>query len=123
LTTRKYLKGKTRTLILPNMFPFHCTQRVAFPLHNRYNTIDATEPTFCLPKHKVRLIHLNGKRLLGREISMIHFQANNLPPVTNEEMLRIYETIKTPHKLGPVIKWDNDFTDSPTVFRQGDVPV
>lgn len=54
---------------------------------------------------------------------MIHFQANNLPPVTNEEMLRIYEAIKTPHKLGPVIKWDNDFTDSPTVFRQGDVPV
>ena len=51
---------------------------------------------------------------------MIHFQANNLPPITNEEMLRIYETIKTPHKLGPVIKWDNDFTDSPTVFRQED---
>ena len=50
---------------------------------------------------------------------MIHFHATKVPPVTKEEMLKIYETIKTPHKLGPVIKWENDFTDSPTVFRQG----
>ena len=51
---------------------------------------------------------------------MINFQANETPPVTKEEMLRIYETMKTPHKLGPVMKWNDDFTDSPTVFRQGD---
>ncbi len=51
---------------------------------------------------------------------MIPFQRNETDPVTEEEMLRIYETIQTPHKLGAVIKWDHDFTDSPTVFRQGD---
>lgn len=51
---------------------------------------------------------------------MINFQANKIPPVTKEEMLRIYQAIQTPHKLGPVMKWNDDFTDSPTVFRQGD---
>ena len=49
---------------------------------------------------------------------MIPFLSHNLPPVTREEMHSIYEKIKTPVKLGPVMKWNDDFTDSPTVFRK-----
>ena len=47
---------------------------------------------------------------------MIPFNKSSLPPVTDCEMNNIYEMIKTPVKHGAVIKWDNDFTDSPTVF-------
>ena len=49
---------------------------------------------------------------------MIPFLNHNLPPVTHEEMQTIYNQINTPVKLGPVMKWDDDFTDSPTVFRK-----
>ncbi len=48
---------------------------------------------------------------------MIPFLQHDLPPVTGEEMTALYEKLKTPVKLGPVMKWENDLTDSPTVFR------
>lgn len=51
---------------------------------------------------------------------MIDFNKKNLKPVSLEEMEKIYEKIKTPKKLGGVMKWENDFTDSPTVFKYGD---
>ncbi len=38
--------------------------------------------------------------------------------VTDVEMHQIYEKIKTPKKLGAVIKWDDFLTDSPTVFKK-----
>jgi predicted GH43/DUF377 family glycosyl hydrolase len=34
-------------------------------------------------------------------------------------MQQVYETIKTPHKYGAVMKLENDWTDSPSVFRHG----
>ena len=36
-------------------------------------------------------------------------------------MQQIYEQIKTPIKLGAVMKWDEHFTDSPTIFKKGDL--
>ena len=47
---------------------------------------------------------------------MIPFAKNNLPMPTDDEMRSIYDQIKTPVKHGAVIKWDKDFTDSPSVF-------
>ena len=49
---------------------------------------------------------------------MIPFPAKCKPSVTDAEMAKIYEAIKTPVKRGAVIKWENDFTDSPTVFQK-----
>lgn len=50
---------------------------------------------------------------------MIPFTATNLPAsVPPAVMEQVYETIKTPVKYGPVMKFDNDWTDSPTVFRK-----
>ncbi len=49
---------------------------------------------------------------------MIPFKKKDLPPVTEEEMAGIYEKIKTPVKCGPVMKWEEDYTDSPTVFQK-----
>ena len=49
---------------------------------------------------------------------MIPFRNNTLPAITDAEMTEIYEKIKTPIKHGAVIKWENDFTDSPTVFQK-----
>lgn len=40
--------------------------------------------------------------------------------ITDVEMQQIYEKIQTPHKAGTVMKWKNDFTDSPTVFKKND---
>jgi predicted GH43/DUF377 family glycosyl hydrolase len=37
--------------------------------------------------------------------------------ISKEKMKEIYEKIKTPYKLGPVIKDDEYLTDSPSVFR------
>ncbi|MBQ1988990.1 MAG: hypothetical protein II234_03700, partial [Clostridia bacterium] len=51
---------------------------------------------------------------------MIEFNNKNSKLVSAEEMEKIYEKIKTPKKLGAVMKWENDFTDSPTVFKHGD---
>lgn len=48
---------------------------------------------------------------------MIKFNMEDRKRVTREEMERIYEKIKTPEKLGAVIKWEEDFTDSPTIFK------
>lgn len=49
---------------------------------------------------------------------MIEFKPSNKQAVTDSEMKKIYEKIKTPRKLGAVMKWENDYTDSPTVFRK-----
>lgn len=49
---------------------------------------------------------------------MIPFRSNSYAPVTQEDMERIYAQIQTPVKHGAVIKWEQDFTDSPTVFRK-----
>ena len=47
---------------------------------------------------------------------MIPFRKTDLPRVTQEEMKEIYQRIRTPKKLGAVMKWENDYTDCPTVF-------
>lgn len=51
---------------------------------------------------------------------MVDFNKKQFPPITDSQMQEIYNAIKTPIKLGAVIKWENDFTDSPTVFKMGD---
>lgn len=51
---------------------------------------------------------------------MVAFKESSLIPVSNTEMEHIYHLIATPKKLGAVIKWKNDFTDSPTIFKRGD---
>lgn len=43
------------------------------------------------------------------------------PSVTKAEMREVYEKIKTPVKLGPVMKWEKEFTDSATVFKKDGV--
>ena len=40
--------------------------------------------------------------------------------ISREKMQEIYEIIKTPHKIGPVIKDDEYLTDSPSVFKYND---
>ena len=50
---------------------------------------------------------------------MVDFKTQHFPAITHQEMCKIYDKIKTPYKFGPVVKWENDFTDSPTVFKQG----
>ncbi|MBQ8896882.1 MAG: glycosylase [Clostridia bacterium] len=52
---------------------------------------------------------------------MIPFAKNDLPGITEEEMVSVYEKMKTPVKRGAVVKWENDFTDSPTVFQKDGV--
>lgn len=47
---------------------------------------------------------------------MIPFIRKTSKTVAEEEMQRIYSTIKTPIKHGAVIKWNDFFTDSPSVF-------
>ena len=47
---------------------------------------------------------------------MAEFQKTSLAPVNDAEMEKIYKRIATPKKLGAVMKWENDFTDSPGVF-------
>ena len=47
---------------------------------------------------------------------MIPFNKITMPPVTAAEMQDIYERIKTPYKLGAVMKMDGRLTDSPSVF-------
>ena len=51
-------------------------------------------------------------------VVMIPFSENILARVTEEEMTYIYHKIKTPIKHGAVIRWDEDYTDSPTVFQK-----
>ena len=40
--------------------------------------------------------------------------------ISKEKMQEIYEIIKTPHKIGAVIKDDEYLTDSPSVFKYND---
>ena len=51
---------------------------------------------------------------------MIPFVKSDKAAVTDAEMQEIYEKLKTPNKLGAVVKWEDDFTDSPGVFKWGD---
>ena len=48
---------------------------------------------------------------------MIPFKISKIPKVTEKEMQYIYEKIATPKKIGAIIKWDEHFTDSPSVFK------
>lgn len=50
---------------------------------------------------------------------MIPFRRCTDAQVSREEMQTVYEAIRTPNKLGAVVKWEDDYTDSPTVFRFG----
>lgn len=49
---------------------------------------------------------------------MVEFKKSNKEAVTEAEMQAVYKKIVTPHKLGAVIKWDDFYTDSPTVFKK-----
>lgn len=51
---------------------------------------------------------------------MVPFKNLDLSQVSQETMEIIYEKIKTPVKHGAVIKWENDWTDSPTIFKKDD---
>lgn len=52
---------------------------------------------------------------------MIRFNQKQFCEVSNSEMETVYNKIKTPVKRNAVVKWDNDFTDSPTVFKKDGV--
>lgn len=49
---------------------------------------------------------------------MIPFRINDYKRVSEAEMQDIYQKIATPKKIGAVMKWTDDFTDSPTVFQK-----
>ena len=49
---------------------------------------------------------------------MVEFKTSNKEAVTEAEMQAVYKKIATPHKLGSVIKWEDFYTDSPTVFKK-----
>lgn len=49
---------------------------------------------------------------------MVDFNNNNKKPVSEQEMQKIYEKIKTPRKLGAVMELKDCYTDSPTVFKK-----
>lgn len=49
-------------------------------------------------------------------ITMITWNKTNLQSVEKQQMKEIYEKLKTPFKYGPVIKLEDAFTDSPSVF-------
>ena len=52
---------------------------------------------------------------------MIPFKQTNLPKTVPVDVMRtVYDRIKTPVKYGAVMKMENDWTDSPSVFRHGD---
>ena len=52
---------------------------------------------------------------------MIPFKQTNLPKTVPADVMRtVYDRIKTPVKYGAVMKMENDWTDSPSVFRHGD---
>lgn len=48
---------------------------------------------------------------------MIPFVLNETAdPISAETMSNVYEQFKTPRKIGPVMRWEDRYTDSPTVF-------
>lgn len=49
---------------------------------------------------------------------MVEFKKSSKEAVTEAEMQAVYKKISTPHKLGAVIKWEDYYTDSPTVFKK-----
>ena len=49
---------------------------------------------------------------------MVEFKKSNKEAVTEAEMQAVYKKISTPRKLGAVIKWEDYYTDSPTVFKK-----
>ncbi len=52
---------------------------------------------------------------------MICFRKNDYPEIKASEMNAIYHKIRTPVKQGAVMKWADDYTDSPTVFKKDGV--
>lgn len=52
---------------------------------------------------------------------MIPFEKKSFAEITDDEMNFVYNKIKTPFKHGAVIKWENNYTDSPTVFKKDGV--
>ena len=51
---------------------------------------------------------------------MISFKKTEKREVENAEMQRVYNLIKTPVKVGAILKFEEDLCDSPSVFRHGD---
>ena len=49
---------------------------------------------------------------------MVEFKKSNNQAVTETEMQAVYKKIATPCKLGAVIKWEDFYTDSPTIFKK-----
>jgi predicted GH43/DUF377 family glycosyl hydrolase len=52
---------------------------------------------------------------------MIPFREVPVREITEEQMERVYQQIKTPHKHGAVMKWEDCYTDSATVFLKDGV--
>ena len=52
---------------------------------------------------------------------MLNFVQADKEPVSRQLMEKIYARIRTPKKLGAVIRWEDSFTDCPTVFRKDDM--
>lgn len=52
---------------------------------------------------------------------MIPFVKSRKEEVSAAEMQEIYQKLRTPKKLGAVMKWEKDMTDSPTVFCRNGV--
>ena len=48
---------------------------------------------------------------------MIPFPQTNPAEIPAAEMQRLYAALHTPYKWGAVLKCEQDFTDSPSVFR------
>jgi predicted GH43/DUF377 family glycosyl hydrolase len=54
---------------------------------------------------------------LERKIDMIPFKTHSSNKIVScQTMQNIYRAIETPYKYGTVVKFENDFTDSPSVF-------
>ncbi|HBF15663.1 MAG TPA: glycosylase [Clostridiales bacterium] len=51
---------------------------------------------------------------------MLQFVRKTTATITPKEMENLYATLRTPNKHGAVMKWEQFYTDSPSVFRFGD---
>ena len=55
---------------------------------------------------------------LNDDMPIKEFYKNMPASVPSAMMERVYEAVKTPVKYGPVVKFEADWTDSPSVFRK-----
>lgn len=55
-------------------------------------------------------------RVRVERVAMIPWDKKNDRHVEIQQMEEIYERLKTPFKFGPVIKLEDSYTDSPSVF-------